>query len=410
MVVLVLLGSTTEALADVQTNGNVYALYSIRTRNVDCDQTPSCALPLAEERFQLKMSGSSESTVASSFLGTVDFVADHVTHSTRVEPRQIYADLTWRSLTVRGGWQLITWGIGDYVFVNDIFPKNFESFFLGRPTEYLKEPSGALRITAPHIDFVLLPVFEPDHLPSPLRFAYADPLPPDAIRTFSTPSAAIENAEAALRLPGTLGRWDVALYGYRGFSRSPALASPPQPPADVPQTLVFRYPRLNTAGASVEGPLFGGLFGVEGAYYDSEDDRAGSNPFIDNSEVRALASYTHPLWEDASIGVQALSQTMMNYDEYAAVAVPGFPTLKRTRWTGTLRFTQLLVQQLVQFNFFAFVGITEHDAYLIPSLRYALTDNLSVEAVGNVFLGEGETSFGRFRHNSNVRLGMQYGF
>ena len=82
-----------QARAEVQMNGNVYALYAARLRTVDCGQTPSCGLPLAEERLQLKASGATESAAASSFLATVDLVADQVDHTARIEPREIYADL-----------------------------------------------------------------------------------------------------------------------------------------------------------------------------------------------------------------------------------------------------------------------------------------------------------------------------
>jgi hypothetical protein len=33
---------------------------------------------------------------------------------------------------------IITWGVGDLLFINDVFPKDWESFFSGRPPEYLK--------------------------------------------------------------------------------------------------------------------------------------------------------------------------------------------------------------------------------------------------------------------------------
>ena len=56
-----------------------------------------------------------------------------------------------------------TWGTGDLVFLNDLFPKDFVSFFAGRDDEYLKAPGDALRIThyskAVNIDFVWTPVF-----------------------------------------------------------------------------------------------------------------------------------------------------------------------------------------------------------------------------------------------------------
>ena len=45
------------------------------------------------------------------------------------------------------GRQVQTWGTGDLLFLNDLFPKDFQSFFSGRDDEYLKAPGNAIRIT-----------------------------------------------------------------------------------------------------------------------------------------------------------------------------------------------------------------------------------------------------------------------
>ena len=45
--------------------------------------------------------------------------------------------LNW--LDLKFGRQVFTWGTGDYVFVNDLFPKDYVSFYIGRDDEYLKK-------------------------------------------------------------------------------------------------------------------------------------------------------------------------------------------------------------------------------------------------------------------------------
>ncbi|HPQ42189.1 MAG TPA: hypothetical protein PLV45_17595, partial [bacterium] len=47
----------------------------------------------------------------------------------------IYSPVFWMDLKI--GRQILTWGTGDLVFINDLFPKDWQSFFLGRDTEYL---------------------------------------------------------------------------------------------------------------------------------------------------------------------------------------------------------------------------------------------------------------------------------
>ncbi|GAF74400.1 unnamed protein product, partial [marine sediment metagenome] len=50
-------------------------------------------------------------------------------------------------LDIKLGRQILTWGTGDLLFINDMFPKDWQSFFCGRDVEYLKAPSDALFVS-----------------------------------------------------------------------------------------------------------------------------------------------------------------------------------------------------------------------------------------------------------------------
>ena len=49
------------------------------------------------------------------------------------------------SVDLRVGRQILTWGTGDLLFINDLFPKDWVSFFSGREEQYLKNPVDAAR-------------------------------------------------------------------------------------------------------------------------------------------------------------------------------------------------------------------------------------------------------------------------
>ena len=72
----------------------------------------------------------------------------------------------WASaFDIKVGKQVLTWGTGDYLFLNDLFPKDYQSFFAGREDEYLKAPSNALKVSGytdiANVDLVVTLV-EPD--------------------------------------------------------------------------------------------------------------------------------------------------------------------------------------------------------------------------------------------------------
>jgi len=77
---------------------------------------------------------------------------------------------------VKIGRQILTWGTGDLIFINDLFPKDWNSFFIGRDEEYLKAPSDALKVALYHefvnLDIVYIPLFDSDRYIDGRRISY----------------------------------------------------------------------------------------------------------------------------------------------------------------------------------------------------------------------------------------------
>ncbi|MEJ2646961.1 MAG: hypothetical protein P8016_00975, partial [Sedimentisphaerales bacterium] len=79
-------------------------------------------------------------------------------------------------MDVKVGRQILTWGTGDLIFINDLFPKDWQAFFIGRDIEYLKAPSDAAKVSlfsdAVNVDFVYTPKFDPDRFITGKRISY----------------------------------------------------------------------------------------------------------------------------------------------------------------------------------------------------------------------------------------------
>ncbi|MBI4715934.1 MAG: hypothetical protein HY760_08375, partial [Nitrospirae bacterium] len=81
---------------------------------------------LGEERFQLKLTGSSD---GAGFFVKTDLFQDTVARTSDLDVREAYLDYSARSFDLRAGRQIITWGVGDLLFINDTFPKDYAAFF-----------------------------------------------------------------------------------------------------------------------------------------------------------------------------------------------------------------------------------------------------------------------------------------
>lgn len=117
---------------------------------------------------------------------TCDFVYDPVfdNHGVHLEEGLGFVDLREANILftpvgfmdVKLGRQILTWGTGDMLFLNDLFPKDWRSFFIGRDVEYLKAPSDALKISfftgIVNLDVIYAPRFDADRFIEGERISY----------------------------------------------------------------------------------------------------------------------------------------------------------------------------------------------------------------------------------------------
>lgn len=393
---------------EVSLHGFVQGNYAARVTGEELPGPEGGDFLLGEERLQLKLAASSQE--AGFFLKN-DFLRDAVSRATEIDLREAYLDYGGGSFDLRLGRQIITWGVGDLLFINDIFPKDYAAFFSGRPLEYLKIGSDAAKVDLfsdrVSAELVVIPFFQSDTLPAPERFFLFDPfssLPREA----QEPRVEIENTELALRLHRNLAGFDVAAYVYKGFFRTPGMR--PDDPL-VPTRVTLFFPRLAVYGASGQGNALGGVTSLEAAYYDSLDDRGGRDPAIPNSMLKYLAGYQRQFRTDFTAAFQYYGEYLSDYGPYRAALPGGLPVQDRLGQLLTFRLTQLLRYQTLRLSLFAFYSPTDEDYYLIPEVRYSFTDALWGAVGANVFGGgKNTTPFGQLDKNDNVYVIARYEF
>ncbi len=380
-----------------------------------------------EARFRLNLDATHD-IASARFRGDV--------YADAVESR-IWFDIRDASIFVRGGdWftmrfgrQVLTWGTGDFLFLNDLFPKDFNSFFIGRADEYLKAPSNSIQTTfmmkKVGLDLIWTPIFEPDRFINGERLSFFNPLTGEIQGDLSPlspldptfPEKRLRNGSVHGRLYGSAGPVELAAYGYVGFWPQPtALSGPLAPPPDAPTAA---FARLAVYGASVRAPVGGGLINVEGAFYDSFDDRAGTDPTTPNSQFRGLAGYERELFPKFQMGLQYYLEYTLKYDELTAPGAPGeepgsyWPEYlpNRFRHLITLRLTQLLVMDNLELSLFVFFSPDELDTYIRPRVTYKIIDPLAIVVGANLMFGRYDyTFFGQLEQNTNVYVRLRYSF
>jgi len=388
--------------------------YGERIHNDNFEKNES----INEARIQVRVEGGTEKI--SGVIAT-DFIYDDVTEHTSRNLEQGHGPVDLReanlsfsplaSLDFKAGRQILTWGSGDLLFINDLFPKDFTSFFIGRDPEYLKAPSDAFKLSAflesVSFDLVYTPRFDADRYVDGSRLSYYNPglgriAGRDAVITADKPGDWFTNDEVALRMYSNVSGLELAGYAYNGYWKSPEGIRPSGRPT---------FPSLSVYGGSIVGQFAGGISNAEFGYYDSREDSSGSNPLVRNSEVRFMLGYKRELWRDMTVGLQYYLEHMLDHDEYKKALPAGIPDADENRHVFTLRLTQLLLNQDLQLGLFSFYSPSDKDGYVRASAKYKLDDKWRVEGGGNFFKGEEDyTMFSQLHDNSNIYTAIRYSY
>ncbi|MDP2998995.1 MAG: hypothetical protein Q8N47_16015 [Bryobacterales bacterium] len=404
------LGAEEKNRLPVTIHGFLMGNASIRTTGKRPPMGEGGAFLLGEERLRLDVSGATKS--GSGFLlFKGDIFHDAVANRVDGDLREAYAGFRRGQFDLRLGRQIVTWGVGDLFFINDVFPKDWESFFSGRPMEYLKRGVDAVRLQyssgALNVDVVATPFFTGDALPSPKRFFLYNPFAAVAEQREYSPPVRAENTEVGIRLYRRMAAFDFSLHGYRGFWRMPGASIAAN---DGPRITRF-YPRLVTWGASAQRNLLNGVVSFEGGRYNSLDDRGGTAPGLPNSQWRILAAYQRQLARELTATFQGYAEVMEGYDSYRKYLPAGFRPEDRVRGVFSVRLTQFLGYQNWRLSAFVACSPTDKDCFVQPEVSHRLSDRLSAAVGANIFSGKHETTFfGQMAKNDNVYLSIRFDF
>ena len=389
---------------ELEVHGFIQANYALRLADPDAGD-PVDDFLLGDQRLQLDL-GRSSGTV--SFRTKVDLFHDAVAGEADLDVREAHVTLSGNRYDVTVGRQVLTWGVGDFVFINDVFTKDWTALIAGRPLQYLKVGSDAvntnLYLGPVSVQVVAVPFFEADVLPRGDRLVGYTPFP-DLPVVEVGPDLMVEHTELAARVYGYLGGFDVAGYAYRGF-----WGSPPGMRPDAEHVTWF-HPELSVYGGSLQGAIASGILSAEVGFYDSRQDRGGRDPSIENSQVRMLVGYQRAFGSDVTVVGQYSVERMVDHDAYRATLPVGFPERAGTRHNLTVRVTRTFNYQASQVSLFAWVSPNDQDVYLNPELRHSVADDAWVAVGANLFGGShAHTFFGQFDRNDNLYATIRYTF
>ncbi|HKK21736.1 MAG TPA: hypothetical protein VJ983_09705 [candidate division Zixibacteria bacterium] len=399
--------------AEVRFDGFVQGLFGGRLDQHNPTSTEETA---SETRLQLRMEDFGD---RSEFFGRLDFLYDGTQDTNQYDWELREAYLKFRlgsNFDFKVGRQILTWGTGDLIFINDVFAKDYRSFFIGRDDQYLKAPQNAIRTeyynSLGAFSVVWSPRFTPNRLPTGRRLSYYNPMSGEIVGTGTGPQyyfepaippARFKNSELATRFQHQFGAFSFSAYFYRGFYKNPT--------GFDPNSMSPFFPRLNVYGTSLRGATMGGIVWLEGGYFDSRQDQAGDNPYVPNSSATGMVGFERQVATDLTVNGQWQVDYMTNYDKFKAQQPPGAYVRDEVKHLLTSRVTKQLNMETITLSGFVFYSPSDEDAYVRFSGEYKYTDNLTFMLGGNIFDGKHHsTDFGQFSLNDNIFVKLTYGY
>lgn len=315
-----------------------------------------------------------------------------------------------RSLEIKAGRQVMSWGPSQFEFINDHFTKDFTSFFIGRDLEFLKAPEDAVKLSyfgeSANVDLIGSPNFEPDRLPRGEVIPVYNPglrrlTASDSAPNVREPEDSVDHGEYHIRLHQTYGRWEAALYGYRGFVGQPA---------GWDGNTTF-YPELASAGFSLRGPFMDSVVWLEGSYDDIRDDLAGDTVNLPTDRAKVGVGLRYRTSPTVSYMVQAITAKQLDAGTYRSRLPSNHPDKHEYRNRLQVATTRTYWSDRLTLTLRGFAGLTEEDWYSRTSLNYEWSDAVTISG-GGLFYGADYdfTRFGALDENDMGYVRIRYGF
>jgi len=325
--------------------------------------------------------------------------------------REGYLDLTFGSLDLRVGQQIIAWGRADRINPTDnLTSRNFTLLV----PEDSDQRTGTTGIKATYhwgsTSFigVWLPTFQSDIIP------IKTPADPGVLRPRQLPNEPV--SQFALKVDQTGGKVDWSVSFFDGFDLYPDLEI-----TGLSLTKVFvapTYHKVQVIGADAATVL--GPYGLraEAAYTFTEhsENNQVKSPFFlmvlgadrtflgslnINAQfvLRVISDYTNPINVQNPINRAVFTEQATINNQ-----------LDQVQESISLRINKKWLNETLETEVASIVNLARLDYAVRPKAKYAITDRLKATVGGDIFRGSTPSFFGRLRDNSTAYVEIRLDF
>ena len=357
----------------------------------------------------------------SSALAEGSVTYDAVNNSLEYSVDELWLDYTESIWGLRIGRQKAAWGKADGIDITNVLCPSDMSSLAAMISDDSKLAVDAIRLSLSGNQFTAdaywIPFFTPASLPideenSLRKFVVPETIEfpvapgvnlvfPVTIGGIETPELAIWNGEYGLRVSGYLSAFDLSLYGFYGWDDTPILNYGMTSEAIV---VNGKYERMAMIGADAALPIGETVLRLETAFFPQRHFQKEEGGSLQKNQLSAL------------VGIDWMPSGWTLTAQYYCDAVFGdIDELERTdayQHGATLSVSKSLVNETLELSFSGLIGFNDFDSLLSPSVKYSLSDQISLGASAYIFLPgpERDGKYGAYKDLSSLCLNAKFSF
>ena len=392
----------------------------------------------------------------SSALAEGSVLYDALTNSLDFSLGELWLDYTDSFWGLRIGRQKAAWGKADGIDITNVLCPSDMSSFSAMTGDNSKLTVDAIRLSFNGSSFTAdawwIPFFTPATLPleqgnSLRRFvvpATVDyPLPamnttlhlPVTINQFEKPELAIWNGEYGIKLSGYFSVLDLSLYGFYGWDDIPLLnygitfgapMDPSNPATALPNgiTVSGKYKRMAMVGADAALPIGPTVLRLETAFFPQRYMQKKAEEILKEALRQAQGTQgtsqgPHDIQRNQLSALAGLdwmpSGWTLTAQYYCDYVFGDLDTLERKetyQHGANLSISKSLVNETLELSFAGVIGLNDFDCMLSPSIKYSLSDQISLDTSAFIFLAgpDRDGKYGAYKDLSTICINAKFSF
>ena len=387
--------------------------------------------------------------------GSVSY--DAVTNSFDWSLDELWLDYTSSSWGIRIGRQKTAWGKADGIDITNVICPSNKACFSAMTSDDSKLAIDAIRFSLSGNQFTAdaywIPFFTPSSLPLeegntlrkflvpssvefPIEAMNTTLTLPVTITSLDKPEIAIWNGEYALKVSGYFSALDVSLYGFYGWDDTPFLdytitygeANPPYPAMPNGLNISGQYKRMAMIGADAAIPIKETVLRAEAAFFPQRHFQKSSEKIIaEKMSTAALVAATGKSPSAVNVTEQhnelsgligldwmpsGWTLTAQYYCDYLFGDIEALERKDSYQHGATLSVSKSLLNETLELSLSGLLGLNDFDSMISPSIKYSLSDQISLTAGAYIFLPgtERDGKYGQYKDLSCIMIGGKYSF